>query len=201
MQERSRETRRRLVRTALELWAERGFETGIEDTTVEEIAAAAHVTKGTFYFHFARKEQILLEMGWGTSFLLIEESQRCQEAGRTLNDSLRRLMNLLNRRITAAPPPAVGRALAEFRRPPRPDVGPPTGPNFRDAYEPLFARAQEEGEVTDQISPSEMSHILEALVLDSIELWSLGKGKLNQLLRRRTAFVLAGLHPHNDLSF
>ena len=67
LQERSRQTRQRLVRAALELWTVRGFETGIEDTTVEEISQAAGVTKGTFYFHFARKEEILLEMGWDTA--------------------------------------------------------------------------------------------------------------------------------------
>src|SRR5205807_10188546 len=60
LQERSRNTRRQLVRTALALWDERGFEKGVEDTTVEEIARAAGVTKGTFYFHFAHKEDILL---------------------------------------------------------------------------------------------------------------------------------------------
>src|SRR6185369_9527256 len=50
LQERSRHTRRELVRAALALWNERGFERGVEETTVEEIARAAGVTKGTFYF-------------------------------------------------------------------------------------------------------------------------------------------------------
>jgi len=54
LQERSRHTRRELVRAALALWNERGFERGVEETTVEEIARAAGVTKGTFYFHFAQ---------------------------------------------------------------------------------------------------------------------------------------------------
>src|SRR6202034_325826 len=86
-QERSRQTRQRLVRAALELWTERGFESGVEDTTVEEIVGAAGVTKGTFYFHFARKEEILLEMGWDTAAVVNEEARRCLKAGRSLDDS------------------------------------------------------------------------------------------------------------------
>ena len=38
LQTRSRETRNKLIRAALQLWDERGFERAIEETTVEEIA-------------------------------------------------------------------------------------------------------------------------------------------------------------------
>jgi AcrR family transcriptional regulator len=200
VQERSRQTRRRLVRAALELWSERGFETGIEETTVEEIAQAAGVTKGTFYFHFARKEEILLEMGFQTAQLLQEESDRCMSSNRSLTSSLRRLMNTMAHQITAAPPAAVGRALAEFRRPPRPEAEPPSGPMFREAFEPLFARAQDKAEVTVQVKPHEMALILEAVVLESIVDWSRGATKLDVTLRRHAAIILAGLQSDNRLS-
>jgi AcrR family transcriptional regulator len=203
MQERSRETRRRLVRAALHLWSERGFETGIEETTAEEIAQAAGVTKGTFYFHFARKEEILLEMGYETASALSEEAARCIKAGRGLDDSLRMLMNALARTIKAADPAAVTRALAEFRRPRRADTEAPSfTPAFAEAFEVLFERAQKEGEVTGEIEPTEMAQILEALVVDSLLEWAGGRlTKLNVALHRRTAIVLAGLRPENTLAF
>jgi AcrR family transcriptional regulator len=165
-QERSRDTRRRLVRTAMRLWTERGFETGIEDTTVDEIVAAAGVTKGTFYFHFAHKEEILLELGYQTASLLYEEA-------------------------------AVGRAMSEFLRPRRPGDEPLAHfPSFAQALEMLFVRAREEGEVTDQVDPSEMAQIVEALYTDCLMEWSQGRLKrLNPALQRRTAIVLAGLRP------
>src|ERR1700710_1277713 len=75
LQERSRRTRRALVKAALRLWSARGYERGIEETTVEEIAAAAGVTKGTFYFHFARKEDILRELGWGASAAVLADAR------------------------------------------------------------------------------------------------------------------------------
>jgi AcrR family transcriptional regulator len=201
LQERSRDTRRRLVRTAIRLWTERGFETGIEDTTVEEIVQAAGVTKGTFYFHFAHKEEILLELGFRTASLLYEEAARCISAGHSIDESLRRVTNTLVASVKAAPPAAVGRVMSEFTRPRRPGVEPPSGdPSFAQALEMLFARARDEGEVTDQVDPAEMAQIVEALFVDSLMEWSQGGLRaLNPALQRRTAIVLAGLRPDNSL--
>ena len=196
-QERSRDTRRRLVRTAMRLWAERGFETGIEDTTIDEIVQAAGVTKGTFYFHFAHKEEILLELGYQTASLLREEAARCITAKRSIEDSLRRVTSALVTSVKAAPPAAVGRAMAEFHRPRRPGDEPPSSnPSFAQALEMLFARAREEGEVTGEVDPAEMAQIVEALYVESLREWSQGRLRhLNAALQRRTAIVLAGLRP------
>ncbi|OHV21291.1 TetR family transcriptional regulator [Parafrankia soli] len=199
LQERSRETRHRLVRAALHLWTERGFETGIEDTRVEEICQAAGVTKGTFYFHFAHKEDILLEMGAETATVLNESANRCVRSDRSLDDSLRTVLNAVARNIKGTPPAAVSRALAEFRRPHRIHAS-YSGPAFSEAFEKLFAKAQEKGEVTQRVDPSEMAQILEALVVDCIMKWSHGRlPKLNQALHLRAAIVTAGLHPDVNL--
>jgi AcrR family transcriptional regulator len=48
-------TRERLQATALQLFADHGF----DDTTVAEIAAAAEVTERTFFRHFADKREVL----------------------------------------------------------------------------------------------------------------------------------------------
>jgi AcrR family transcriptional regulator len=196
-QERSRDTRRRLVRTAMRLWTERGFETGIEDTTVDEIVAAAGVTKGTFYFHFAHKEEILLELGYQTATLLHEEAARCVTAKRSIDDSLRKVTDTLATSVRAAPPAAVGRAMSEFLRPRRPGDEPLARfPSFAQALEMLFVRAQDVGEVTEQVEPMEMAQIIEALYTDCLMEWSRGRLKrLNPALQRRTSIVLAGLRP------
>lgn len=49
------ETRERITRAALELFAEKGFEA----TTVDEICTRADVAKGTFFNYFPRKEAVL----------------------------------------------------------------------------------------------------------------------------------------------
>lgn len=56
---RSAETRERLFREALKLFAKEGF----AETTVEDITNAADVGKGTFFNYFPSKEHILLEFG------------------------------------------------------------------------------------------------------------------------------------------
>jgi len=87
--------------------------------------------------------------------------------------------------------------MSEFLRPRRPGDEPPSSfPSFAQALEMLFVRAQEEGEVTDQVEPSEMAQIVEALYTDSLLAWSQGRLKrLNPALQRRTSIVLAGLRP------
>ncbi len=120
VQERSRRTRRTLVDAALALWTERGFDDGIDETTVEEIAQAAGVTKGTFYFHFAHKEDILLEIGWGTAEAMLKDTTKYIADERPVEDAFDKLLTALARRISAGPRAAVGRTIAEFyRRPAR----------------------------------------------------------------------------------
>ena len=50
--------RERLLKVALQLFAEKGF----EGTSVREIASAAEVTKPTIYYHFKSKEGLYLEL-------------------------------------------------------------------------------------------------------------------------------------------
>lgn len=52
------ETKKRLIKSALELLREKGFEA----INVEEITKKADVAKGTFYIYFKRKEDIVLEI-------------------------------------------------------------------------------------------------------------------------------------------
>jgi AcrR family transcriptional regulator len=52
------QTRALLVDAALRVFTEHGY----EEATVEEIAAAAGYSKGAYYFHFASKEDIFLEL-------------------------------------------------------------------------------------------------------------------------------------------
>src|SRR6516225_10369303 len=56
---RSLELRERLFRSALDLFAQKGF----AETTVEDITEAADVGKGTFFNYFPSKDHILLAFG------------------------------------------------------------------------------------------------------------------------------------------
>jgi AcrR family transcriptional regulator len=198
-QERSRQTRQRLVRAALELWTERGFETGIEDTTVEEIVRVAGVTKGTFYFHFARKEEILLDMGWETATVVHDEAIRCVKQERSLEESVARMITALAARVRRAPSAAVARSVAEFYRRPKSDWGAGDHIGFAQGFAVVFARAQELGDLPLGIEATEMAMMFQALVMDAILDWTAAHSDLRAALQLRGSILVAGLRESASL--
>lgn len=62
------ETRNRIFRAALAEFREVGF----SRAQIEQIAAAAGVVRGTFYFHFPSKEHVLLELQERVQAVLLE---------------------------------------------------------------------------------------------------------------------------------
>jgi AcrR family transcriptional regulator len=193
LQERSRRTRQRLIRAALDLWAQRGFETGIEETTIEEIVAAAGVTKGTFYFHFARKEEILLEMGWRTAEVVYAEAEACVRQGRNLNDSLARVLGVLARRIEAAPKAAVARAVSQMYQFLADEAAGPGRLSFSAAFKVVFAAAVEAGELPSDTDPVELAEMLQSLSMSSVMEWAVGQEDLLPSLRSRATLLTTGV--------
>jgi len=118
VQERSRRTRQELVNAAVKLWTERGFEHGVENTTVEEIARAAGVTKGTFYFHFAHKEDVLLEMSNTAGDAAMEAAKASAAAGDPIDVVVQDAFAEMARRTERMPRAAIARTLREFYKHP-----------------------------------------------------------------------------------
>jgi AcrR family transcriptional regulator len=56
--EKGGETRRRIIEAARELFSERGY----SGTSMNDLIAAAGLTKGGFYFHFASKRDVAIEV-------------------------------------------------------------------------------------------------------------------------------------------
>lgn len=81
------QTRDRLYRAALDLFAQRGF----LETTVEDITEAADVGKGTFFNYFRTKEHILGEFG-GERVAAVERTLEKARAGsEPVMDAMREL--------------------------------------------------------------------------------------------------------------
>lgn len=75
-----RETRMRILGTALELFREHGF----ESTTVERIAEGADVSRQTFFNHFPEKSAVLSELGDAMTAQFLESLDRALDmAGST----------------------------------------------------------------------------------------------------------------------
>jgi AcrR family transcriptional regulator len=191
-QARSKQTRRRLVRAALALWTERGFDHGVEDTTVDEIVRAAGVTKGTFYFHFAHKEDILLELGWGTAQALYDEAVRATGTRRSGLVLVRQLLVSLAARAEAVPRAAVLQSMTRFyARGIRPSASGRRG--IHDALAVALEAARAQGELTPGTDVDEMSRVLDALAMDALLRWAQGdRRRLRGVLQTRADLILAG---------
>lgn len=193
LQVRSRRTRHELVRAALALWSERGFERGVEETTVEEIARAAGVTKGTFYFHFAHKEDILLELGWGTAEALYELASEGAASDQPAGAVLDRVLELLSRRVESVPRVAVARAVAEFYRQGYPKA---EGHHFgiRRSFKVTMELALGQGRLPPEADTEELAAMLEAVSMEALLRWASTPREVTllEVLRHRSAVIARG---------
>ncbi len=194
-QERSRDTRRKLIRTALEIWNERGFETAFETTTAEEIARAAGVSKGTFYFHFAHKEDILLEMPWATAEIMIDEAEHAMGFDEATPDLVEQLMTSLARRVSRAPRAALLLVVSHWSRLMHAGAPPEGARGFRVAFEAVLRYAIERGDLPPGVDVEEVAALLQAATMDTLVAWAATTqtpSALRRRLCRRADIVLCG---------
>ncbi|WP_394840342.1 TetR/AcrR family transcriptional regulator [Pendulispora rubella] len=86
-----RETRQRISDVATELFLARGFDA----VTLDEIAAAANVSKMTVFNYFARKEDLMLDRQDDLKLLFFREAIRARPKGQSPIAELRVLMGKL----------------------------------------------------------------------------------------------------------
>ncbi len=194
-QERSRDTRQAIIRAALELWSERGYGEGTDDPTAEEIAERAGISKATFYLHFARKDDILLETAWVTTKVFYEDALQALLRGGPVDEVVDDVTVRLCRRIEKVPRLVQRRMLraqataAEPQR--RPDDGDRFG--FDRGFALIFVRAQQAGELPHTVTAAALSGMFEAMLYASLREWAHDEtADLRVTLRTRFAVLLAG---------
>jgi AcrR family transcriptional regulator len=192
-QERSRATRRSIVRAALELWSERGYETGVDETTAEEIANRAGVAKGTFYFHFARKEDILRHTGRITAQAFYEDAVRAVDAGDPVEGLLDDVLCRLARRVEKGPRSALRRILLAQGSDNRAGFDSKDQFGFETGFQLIFSHAQQTGELPDQLSAHDLSLMASSLTMGAIRDWAFLEGiELSASLTERAGVLIAG---------
>ena len=85
--DRGANTRNQILQTALESFSGQGYEA----TGVAEICRRAGVSKGAFYYHFASKQALFLELLNRWLDGLNDQLSEMQDAGRDVPDALRRM--------------------------------------------------------------------------------------------------------------
>jgi AcrR family transcriptional regulator len=194
-QERSRDTRQAIIRAALELWRERGYGGGADDPTAEEIAERAGVSKATFYLHFARKDDILMETAWVTTKVFYEDALQALLGGGLVEDVLDDVTVRLARRVQNVPRLVLQRILraqVTSRAPgPRRDDAEHFG--FDRGFALIFLQAQQSGDLPQTLPAAALGAMFEAMVYESLREWAYDdNADLLAMLRTRFAVLLAG---------
>lgn len=169
------ETRLKLFRCALQLFAERGF----QNVTVEDITEAADVGKGTFFNYFEGKDHVLGVMAEIQLGKVHEALEEAQAGKRSIHSVLQRLFA----RVSEEPgrSPELARTLlasflaSDFIRK-RMDQNMCQG---RRMVAKVIELGQQRGEVDPKLKPEQVALQLQQAFLGTMLLWSLrGEPKL-----------------------
>ncbi len=163
------ETRQRLYRAALDLFAERGF----LRTTVEDITEAADVGKGTFFNYFPTKEHILAEFGGGYVAVMEQALHKARATSGPVMDVIEELATQSIRQINEND--ALLRAIYAAHascEPVRRELHQRISRCRRSLTE-IIKLAQERGEVRRDISASELARLLHLIVMGASMGWAI----------------------------
>jgi AcrR family transcriptional regulator len=191
-QRRSAEIRERLFRSALSLFAKKGF----AETTVEDITEAADVGKGTFFNHFPSKDHILVAFG---EMQLAKLEAAVDEARRT-NEPLPAFLRSLGARMTQEPTrnPAIIRALllAFLSTTPVRKAMIDLQKRVHALHTQIIQLGQDRGEIRSDLPASEIAHVFRQMTFGTLLVWSLvGDATLHSRIDSAFNVLWSGLAP------
>ena len=189
---RTAETRERLFRAALDLFAKKGF----TETTVEDITEAADVGKGTFFNYFPSKDHILPAFGEMQLAKLESAVAEVRNSGQPMPEFLRSL----GVRMTQEPirNPGIIRTLLQAYLSTTP---------VRAAMQDLQVRVhalhteivrlgQERGEIRKDLPAAEIAHVFRQTIFGTLLIWSLhGDATLHERIDSAFNVLWSGLAP------
>jgi AcrR family transcriptional regulator len=191
---RSAETRERLFRSALDLFAQKGF----SETTVEDITEAADVGKGTFFNYFPSKDHILLAFG---EMQLGKLDSAVAEARRT-GEPMPQFLRSLGVRMTQEPirNPGIVRTLLQAYLSTTPVREAMLGlqKRVRALHTEIVLLGQERGEIRRDLPAAEISDVFRQTIFGTLLFWSLyGDSTLHTRMESAFNVLWSGLAPRN----
>lgn len=166
---RSADTREKLFRAALDLFATRGFLA----TTVEDITEAADVGKGVFYNYFPSKEHLLAAFGELQRRRIEQALAVAQEGREPMHKVLKELVHSLSEEPGRSP--ALLRSIL-FAILSSEAVRETVLQNLelgRQRLEELLAIGQQRGEIRSDRPASELSRVLQRSAFGTMLFWAL----------------------------
>jgi len=196
-QRRSSQTRERLFRAALDLFAKHGF----ADTTVEDITNAADVGKGTFFNYFPSKDHILLAF----AEMQLSKLESIIDNLRNTNEPVPQFLRTLAVRMTEEPGrnPSLMRALllANLSSTPVRDgmrINQTRGHRLLTEFVEI---GQQRGELRKDLPAGDIAHVFRQTVFGTLLIWSLyGDDSLSARIRTAFDVLWQGLSPRDGLA-
>lgn len=194
-QRRSAETRQRLFRAALQLFARQGFAA----TTVEDITEAADVGKGTFFNYFPSKDHILLAFGE----MQLGKLEAAVGLARRTNQPLPDFLRELGPRMTQEPVrnPEIIRALlqAYLSTTPVRKAMIALQKRVHELHTQIIQLGQERGEIRNDLPAGEIAHVFRQTIFGTLLVWSLyGDATLNSRIESAFNVLWSGLAPRKS---
>jgi AcrR family transcriptional regulator len=194
-QRRSAEIRERLFRSALELFAQKGF----VETTVEDITEAADVGKGTFFNYFPSKDHILLAFGE----MQLSKLESAIEMARGTGEPMPEFLRSLGVRMTQEPTrnPAIIRALlqAYLSTTPVRSAMMDLQRRVHALHTQMIQLGQDRGEIRNDLPATEIAHVFRQTIFGTLLIWSLyGDATLHSRIDTAFNLLWSGLAPRGN---
>ncbi len=184
------ETRQRIFRAAMALFAKRG----ILNTTVEDITEAADVGKGTFFNYFPSKEHVLGVLLEG-QLAKVAEAQAAAESGKhAIREVLRQFMGRIVEEPARSQQLARGLLATVCLNSEVRGMFVESLAEGRKIFTGVLRHGQERGEIRGDLDPAAMMRVFQQNVLGTIMFWSMGStGDLHQVLDPAFEIFWAGI--------
>jgi AcrR family transcriptional regulator len=193
-QRRSADTRERLFRAALDLFAQKGF----VKTTVLDITEAADVGKGTFFNYFPSKDHILLAFGE----MQLSKLEAAIEVVRRSDEPMPEFLRSLALRMTQEPVrnPAIIRIIlqAYLSTTPVRAAMMDLQKRVHALHSQMIQLGQDRGEIRNDLPATEIAHVFRQTIFGTLLIWSLyGDATLQSRIEMAFNVLWSGLTPNH----
>src|SRR5271167_465088 len=186
------ETRERLFRAALDLFARKGF----TETTVEDITEAADVGKGTFFNYFPSKDHLLVAF----SDMQIAKLQAAVDRVAESKEPMPAFLRTLGLNMTAEPArnPSIVRALlqANLSSSAVREIMRENHKRSHGLLTRLVQTGQDRREIRSDLPAAEIAHVFRQTIFGTLLMWSVyGDGSLPARIHSAFDLLWNGLAP------
>jgi AcrR family transcriptional regulator len=184
---RQTETRERLIRSALRLFAERGFTA----TTVEEITNLADVGKGTFFNYFPSKEHVFAARARGQAEAVEQFVAEARDSTEPMDELFYRLSVTLSEGFEVGPAIFHSILVAVSSNEMVRGMLSEALEQARTPLAELVSIGQERGEIRRDRTPAELAMAFQRSFFGTVFLWSLAPSRpLADCLKETSSFLV-----------